>query len=180
MKKVEDAFQPLVASILAGNPVEIRDADAATVSDFYALWHMRSRRRELEAQEIELKGVLGGGGLTKDQEEKLEMNGYIFSRDGGKIPARHINGVQLQVGVFKFSRQIQASTQWGILRTNDGEFIVPDMPAHQVMPIAPQVALATGTAGGVIPFGSLVDINRALSMASQKYFFARDFKNCPR
>ena len=54
---------------------------------------------------------------------------------------------------------------------------MPDTQSDQIMPIAPQMALATPTPGGLI---TLVAINRVLMATSQRYFFAHDITNCPR
>jgi hypothetical protein len=179
MKKIEDAFQALADSVIEGSIGEINGEDAATVSNFYALWYFRARHRDPEAEEIQLQGIVGGGELSKIEEENLEMNGYIFSRADGRIPARFINGVTLQVSLYKFSRQIQATAQWGILRTDDGEFIVPDTPAHQIIPITPQLALGAPATGGLITFETLLNINRTFMTTSQRYFFTHDISRCP-
>ena len=92
MKKIEDAFQPLAESVIEGSVIEIKGADVLSVSDFYALWHFRARRREMETQEIQTKGIIGGGGLSKIEEENLEMNGYMFSRAGRPAPETFIRG----------------------------------------------------------------------------------------
>jgi hypothetical protein len=179
MKKIEDAFQPLADSIIEGRTSEINGDDAVTVSNFYALWYFRARRRDPESEEIQLKGIIGGGGLSKVEEENAEMNGYSFSRADGRMPARFINGVTMQVSLYRYSRHIQATAQWGILRTDDGEFVVPDTPENQIIPIAPQLALAAPAAGGLITFETLVKINQNFMTTSQRYFFAHDITRCP-
>lgn len=178
MKKIEDAFQPLADGVIEGKVLEIGGVNAVRVSDFYALWYYRARRRDPEAEEIQMKGIIGEG-LSKVQEENLEMNGYAFSRKDGRISVRFINSAQMYVGLFGLSRQIQASAKWGILRTDDGEFIVPDTPGHQIIPIAPRLALAAPAHGGLITFETLVTINRNLMASSQQYFFAHDITRCP-
>jgi hypothetical protein len=51
MKNIEDAFQPLADRIIKGRVTSIRGADAVTVSNFYALWYVRARRRSPESEE---------------------------------------------------------------------------------------------------------------------------------
>ena len=178
MKAIEDAFQGLVAPILEGTKIDIQDADAVTASNFYALWYMRSRRRELPDQEIQLQGISGGSGLTKNEEEVVESKGGIFARADGKMPARHINGIRLQMELYQYSDQIRADSQWGIIYAQEGEFLVPDMPHHNILPISPIMCLAIGPTG-MIDRNNVAEINRALVSTSQRYYFARDFAQCP-
>jgi hypothetical protein len=131
------------------------------------------------ARKIQLVGIEGGKELTKIEEENLESNGYIFARSSGNMPARFINGVQIFIWLNKLSREMQTDAQWGIVRTDDGEFIVPDTPSNQFMPIAPRLALATPTPGGLITFETLVNVNRISIKNSQRYFFAHDISKCP-
>jgi hypothetical protein len=78
MKKIEDEFQILAAKVIEGVLTEIGEAENGVFNRFYALWYFRARRRTLPEQEIGLDGVTGGGGLNRDQEENLEIQGYTF------------------------------------------------------------------------------------------------------
>jgi hypothetical protein len=74
---------------------------------------MRSRYRELEAQEVQLNGNVGSA-LTKEQEENLEKNGYVFARTSGKMPARQLNGLALQLRIDSYAHDLVAAvTRWG-------------------------------------------------------------------
>jgi hypothetical protein len=179
MKHIEDAFQALADNILNGSVREVAGDNARIISDFYALWYMRARHRKLETQEIQLKGITGHSGLTKDEEEKQEANGYIFARKGGTVPARHINAVQLQTKLFQYSRQIQADARWGIIQAHEGEFIVPDTPSYQIVPLTPTACLANPSPNGMIPLSNVIEINQALAIGTQKYFFTRKLSKCP-
>jgi hypothetical protein len=78
MKKIEDKFQILASKVIEGVVSEIGEAENDVFNRFYALWYFRARRRTLPEQEIGLDGVTGGGGLNRDQEENLEIQGYTF------------------------------------------------------------------------------------------------------
>jgi len=134
MKRVEDAFQELASKIVDGTVSEITDADQAVISKFWALWRARAERRHLPEQEIQAIGITGGGGLTRDQEEMLEKNGYSFMRAGGKVPARDLNGSHI-LFLFRDHASSLSSARWGIVRAHEGEFLVPDIPADLTVPL---------------------------------------------
>ena len=100
MKSIEDAFQGLARNIIDGTVSSIGDAEKATVNAFFSLWKWRADRRSLPEQEIQAKMVTGVP-RTRDEEEALEKAGILFIREGGTIPARQINGVQLYHLVYR-------------------------------------------------------------------------------
>lgn len=179
MKRIEDDFQRLVAPIVDGKVQTIPTEAKAAIDGFFALWYMRSRYREIESQEIELNGIFGGN-LTKEQEENLEKNGYTFVRNSGKMPARQLNGVELQMRTGNYARDLASSvTRWGVIAAQSGEFVVPDVPSHGIIPLAPRLALVQSAPDGMITERNLAEINLAMRATSQDYFFARDFSSCP-
>jgi hypothetical protein len=179
MKRIEDEFQILASKVIEGVLSEIGEAEKGVVDHFYALWHMRARHRTLPSQEIKLDGVTGGGGLTRDQEENLEINGYSFMRPDGKFVARQVNGIQLQMLSGRYADELQRETRWGIIRAQSGEFVVPDVPAHLIIPLTPHVCLISCGTTGIILQSNVAEINRVIRAASKEYFFARDFASCP-
>jgi hypothetical protein len=179
MKQIEDEFQVIIAPIIDGKLEVITPEQKPIIDRMYALWYMRARLRDLEEQEIQLKGIAGDD-LTKEQEENLEKNGYMFARKGGKLPARQLNGMQLQMRIDAYARELAAGvTRWGVISAQSGEFIVPDLPSHTIIPLSPRLALVGSAPDGVIVEQNLAEINNAERAASQEYFFARDFSKCP-
>ena len=85
MKRIEDEFHAIVAPIVDGKVEAIASEQKPAVDRMYALWYMRARYRDLEEQEFQLHGIAGYT-LTKEQEENLEKNGYMFARKGGTMP----------------------------------------------------------------------------------------------
>jgi len=178
MKRIEDEFQTVVAPIIDGKVETIATKQKPAVDRMFALWYLRARYRELEQQEVQLKGVTGNA-LTKEQEENLEQNCYLFVRRGGTMPARLLNGVQLQQRIGAYARELAADvTRWGVISAQSGEFIVPDVPSQWIIPLSPHLALVGSAPDGVIVEQNLAEINRAARDASQVYFFARDFSAC--
>lgn len=179
MKQIEDRFQPVADAIIAGKIATISAEVRPAIDWMYALWHERARFRELESQETSLNGIEGPD-LTKEQEENLESNGYMFARKHGAMPTRQLNGavVQMRTGNY-VDFLLKHVAQWGIIRTQSGEFIVPDVPCHCVMPLTPQLALVKDTGDGVISEQNLAQVNTALRSTSETYYFGRDFACCP-
>jgi len=166
MKKTEDAFQILIGPIIDGTAREIRQDEKIVADKMYALWFMRAQYRELETQEIKLN-MIDGDDLTKEQEEDLEKNGYVFARKNGMMPARQLNGIQIQMRIDNFVRDLATTVnRWGVISTQAGEFIVPDIPRHGVIPITPRLALVQSAPDGMITEVNLAEINQAMKKAS--------------
>ena len=179
MKRIEDEFQAIVSPIVDERGEAISSRQKPLINRMYALWYMRARYRDLEEQEIQLNAITGSD-LTKEQEENLETNGCSFARTGGRLPARQLNGLQLQMRVDHYAEALTAQIpSWGIISAQSGEFIVPDVPMHTIIPLSPQIALVGSVPDGVITDQNLAEINRAMRAASREYFFARDFSKCP-
>jgi len=179
MKRIEDEFQEIVVPIVAGKTPTVAAEAKAAIDRMYALWYMRTRLREIESQEIQLNGIPGTN-LTKEQEENLEANRYLFVRGSGAMPACQLNGVELEMRTNNFALDLASSvTRWGGISTQSGEFIVPDVPSHGIIPLMPQLALVQSAPDGMITEKNLAEINLAMRTLSQDYFFARDLSKCP-
>ena len=173
-KTIEDKFQKLADRIVEGELAEIPEDEAQTVNRFYALWYQRSRCAHPEEPFIQMKGITGSD-LTKEQQEILESQGINYVRPGGTMPARFITGMQLQLRTGRYAHEI-SGVRWGIVRALEGEFLVPDITWHSIMPIAPTVALVASTPNGSITRENLRQINIALFAVSSQYLFARDLR----
>jgi hypothetical protein len=170
MKKIEDKFQSLASKVVDGVISEIGDAEKGVVDLFYALWLMRVRHKTLPSQEIQANGATGGGGLTGDQEETVEITGGSFMRSGGKFVARQVNGIQLQLFTYRYADALQHETRWGIMRAQSGEFVVPNAPARFMIPLTPRLCLISGVASGTILQSNVAAINRIVRATSREYF----------
>jgi hypothetical protein len=177
MKRIEDEFQAIVVPLIAGKVDTVAPKHKSAIDRVYALWCARARYRDLEEQEIQLNGI-SGQALTKEQEENLEKNGYMFAREGGRWPARQFNGLQIQMFIDHYSPRLAPAT-WGVITTQSGEFIVPDVPSHAIFPLAPRLALAGFASHGVIDERNLAGISRSARKASREYFFAHDLSKAP-
>lgn len=179
MKRVEDRFQRVVDAIIGDKATVVSAEERPAIDWMYALWYWRARFRELETQETQLNGVAGAD-LTLEQEENLESNGYMFARLHGAMPTRQLNGAVVEMRTASYVEELAKSvTRWGIVRAQRGEFIVPDVPWHGVIPLTPQLALVWNTPDGIITEQNLGQVNAAMRSASEIYYFARDLTCCP-
>lgn len=177
MKQIEDSFQGLAERIVNAGERNIDEKEKHTVDLFYSLWSQRANKRHLPEQEI--ASSLTGYRLSKEQEEKLEANFTSFIREDGRMPARMLNGIAIQVSLAADMSAYSPQLTWGVLISLDGEFIVPDVPAATYIPLTPTTALAANTEGGVVTNDVVRKMNEIVSGRCEKYLFARDLSKCP-
>jgi hypothetical protein len=176
MKQIEDRFQPLVDRIVSGELTEIPEESLHDVNQFFSLWYHRSRIQPVDEIETQLNNVTGEM-LTKDEQEILESKGVMFVREGGKIATRHITGLQIQARIIANNRDYGAR-RWGIIHASEGEVVMPDVPAHDLLPITPTILLAANHPSGLITRSNLIEINTEFLAYTRRYFFRARFGDC--
>ena len=125
MKRIEDSFQKLADGVLSGAVTAIGPEQKRVVDDFYALWRLRAQARTVPEGELKAASPLVTGTvLSKDQEERLESNGYLFVRAGGRVPLRQIIGMQIERQIFHMRTQQLADVQWGLISPLDRKSVV--------------------------------------------------------
>lgn len=174
MKQIEDRFQPLADRIASGELTEIPEESAHDVNQFFSLWFHRSRIQPADEIETQTKGLTGDA-LIKDQQEIPESRHIMFVREGGKIATRHLTGLQIQTRIIADNRNCGAR-RWGVIHAPEGEFVMPDVPAHDLMPITPTVLLAANHPSGIITKSNVISINTEFLAYTRRYFFGRDLK----
>lgn len=180
MKKIEDKFQDLAMRVIEESTTTIDARDKVVVDYFFALWQVRAAFRNAPDGEVQLNAVTGHP-YTKEEEERFEKAGVAFIRAGGRVPARNMYGIRMQRDVDWLASGL-ANVQWGIVYAGEGEFVVPDRPAHeitQIIPLEPDLCLCAGGKSGVITRENLKQINDALRERSVEYYFAQDLASCP-
>jgi hypothetical protein len=173
MKQIEDRFQPLAERIASGELTEIPEESAHDVNRFFSLWCHRSRIQPPD--EVETQTGLTGDALTKDEQEVLESRNILFVRHGGKIPTRQLTGLEIEARIMVDNRTYGAH-RWGVIRAPEGEFVMPDVPAHELMPITPTVLLAANHPSGIVTKSNLISINVEFLAYTRRYFFGRDLR----
>lgn len=173
MKKIEDRFQALVEDVLIGKVEFITGDDAWTVTHYFSLWYWRSRVQPPDETEQQFAGLTGET-LTRDQEEHFEKMNVMFVRAGGRMPARFLTGIQLQTRVDQYAHQLVTGWDWGVIQAQEGEFLMPDVPHHTMLPIAPKVLFAAHNPNGTIVKSNVLAINTGFVAYTWSYFIARD------
>lgn len=179
MKDMEDAFQSVAEEALRQRLASFDDSQSEVISEFYALWQARSERRELPVQTIppapEVIGMRRN--YTVDELELLERNGINAFRGDGSIQMRHVMGPVIRLAMDRI-REGMRGRRWSLVEATHGEFCVPDVPAHGIIPLTPSVVLhSTKTAPATS--GDVAEMNRAMSDHARDYVFARSLADCP-
>ena len=180
MKEIEDVYQELAEKIVNGVVSKLSKSDQEKITDMYALWNIRVHwsRQPVEDQEIEAIGVESECSL--DDEELLEKRGITAIRSDRTISGRNLTGINIQQNLYEIRKQMQ-DAHWGILKSNKGEFVVPDnSPRSLMLPVAPQICLFSQSENDEINEDELAEINAQSICDSMEYYFARDLSRCPR
>lgn len=179
MKKIEDAFQDLAERVLRRPSTSLDAAASEVIGEFYALWRARVERRHLPMQVVPpAQGLIGTRvSYTADELELLEKNDIVPMRGDGSIDMRHLIGPIIRMDMDQI-RKVIADRRWNVCQADDGEFCVPDLPVHGIIPLTPTLALHS-TRSGALSSEALAEINFAMASNAREYIFARDLKVCP-
>ena len=180
-KGIEDRFQA-VAHVLAGSPTaHVEPGMNATLTQMYLLWRHRSLLARQPPSDVAVRGVIPERELSIDSQERLEKNGVIFLRPDMKLSSRVVAGITLQRSIDRDWMSGAHSMTWGVLRSSDLEFMVPDAFIDQpVLPLTPNACLAAGMADDFdLSLVQVASLNREAIRATTRYWFARDPDRCP-
>ena len=182
MKSIEDNFQQLAESIIAGTTREFSEEQKQIINDFYALWNIRAHWKDQPISDQPLSTDVTGLSYyaSKDEQELLEKNHISVIEPDHSIPGRMITGVKMQQNLFLCRRQL-ADAQWGVLRASQGEFLVPDNFSNaRIVPLTPKLCLYSPSSNDVIRESEVLQINQLAVASSREWYFAQDLSNCPR
>jgi hypothetical protein len=178
MKSVEDKFQALAELILDGSTISIGLKEKEIVNEFYGLWNLRSYYEANPIGDQNLQGIPGDD-LTLDTQEMLEKHGVGFIRPDATVPGRQMTGLRIIIDMIPIRKQLEVA-QWGIIRSSQGEFIVPDnFSNNQIVPITPNLCLYSPSRNAILSIVGIREVNRLAIQSSQKYYFAKDLSKCP-
>lgn len=173
MGDIEDDFHNEINNI---KTFENRNHQA--ISKYFLLWRIRHQFYTAPLEDATLNGI-SGSGLTKEQEEILESKGAMYVRDGGKVPARFITGMQVLMQLDQQWPFVE-SLQWGLMEADEGEFIVADCYQDLTcMPISPKLIFCAGFKDQVINKSDVAEINKQSISKSSSFYFARNLDMCP-
>lgn len=185
MKEIEDNFQDVARRVIEHNALggvtELAAAENDVVTIFYSLWYFRSRQRELPEEFLYGNGVTGCTNLSPDQFELLESKFTMAIRPDGSLPARHINGANIQMKLAHYANNELAGSKWGVIRVKEGqgELLVPDMPWHGYIPLTPTLSFVINHPSGEMVIRSVALMNRSMRGRAARYIFARSLRHCP-
>lgn len=174
MLSIENAFHEVI-----DNPKEFSERNHVAITEYWALWKLRFDYFHRDRRENTSLSGITGDNLTKLQEENIESKHGAFIREGGIIPARFSNGIQIQQAIDMIS-SLNRATTWGLLTSTHGDFVVSDNYSElQILPITPTQVFVAKDSDFHISKDSLIMINRESVAASKKLYFARSLASCP-
>ena len=176
-KRIEDEFQRLVNKIQNGSVSTIGFFEKRVVEDFFSLWRSRHHFRIHGLPDLEVKGITGDS-LTKDQQEILERKHTLFFRNG-VMPGRFTAGIQV-IRYMDAFRHDNRFVEWGIVRSAEGDFIVPDcFEDIMIVPVSPTIALMADHPNATITKRELEIVNSVAIDRSSDFYFAKKLCYCP-
>lgn len=116
---------------------------------------------------------------TKDERELLEKNGIASTRPDLIISGRLIVGVKIRMAVMQNCKRLR-NVPWGILRSQVGEFILPDRTPSGILPIEPHLCLRPYAGDPMLSEDQARELNKIAIASSLEWYLARDSSACPR
>lgn len=173
MKAIEDKFQTFVGRVLCGHTIFTED-EHQIVSHFYALCRLRAEVGREAPADREILGFQSDSVMDKNTEEILERNGYAFPR-GNIWLSRHQAAIYIQVGV---SRLVSPDTRWGLIRSSEVDFLVPDSFGELgAVPLSPHACFIANCSNATVTSQNAIEINAMAYAVAQDYCFARNFSS---
>lgn len=183
MKDIEDQFQELADAIFADRILDIDVKENERINSFFLLWYLRFVYRCNPPTDAKLNCIKGDLSLDKNQQEFLEKHHVGYIRADATVPGRDIADLQMHTRYLLMMKRIK-TIEWGILKSLEGEFIVPDiflkgLKILPIIPLTPTRCLISPKNNTDIRLEAVRNINKLAVEYSQEYYFARDFSRCP-
>ena len=181
MRKIEDDFQAVAERIVSGATGELGPSDSDALNAYVLLCNARTQWKASRPADLDLAsmGIVGvEQNLTKDEQERLEKNGIAFTRPDLTTPSRWIVGAKTQVAILAQGKHLR-DVRWGILRSESGEFILPDMSPSGILPITPDVCVCPKADNAMLSEDQVRHINRIAISRSVEWYLARDLAASP-
>jgi len=181
MKGIEDKYKALAEEVVSNTTIKLNSNQQAIVTDMFGLWNIRAHWKLQPIQDQRIEGAIGVAiKYTKDDQEKLEKHGVTAIRPDLTIPGRNLTSISLQMNLFEVRNQMN-DAHWGILKSVNGEFIVPDQSSNsRVLPLTPNLCFFSHSENDVIDEIELAKINACSIAGSKEYYFARNLSKCPK
>ncbi|OIO62530.1 MAG: hypothetical protein AUJ47_07575 [Candidatus Marinimicrobia bacterium CG1_02_48_14] len=179
MKSIEDKYECLSNRIIDGDIKTLTPEHQNEITEMFCIWNLRHFYKKNPILDQKLHGVLDQEPkFSKDEQEQLEKNHIGYIKEGAVVPGRDIAGVQLQLRLFDLKKRF-SDGNWGIIRSNKDEFIVPDNFNKGILPLSPNICLIFACDNMVIDSQNVAQINSWAVESSTNYYFAKDLSACP-
>ena len=108
----------------------------------YLLWNCRWHWNKYPVEDQEIKGASGvTHKYSKDDQELLEKESVTVIKPDLTISGRHLTGFKIQQNIINERKQM-CGCSWGILKSREAEFVVPDNAANRIiLPVTPNICL---------------------------------------
>jgi hypothetical protein len=168
MKKIEDEFQALVSELEAGRSGPLSSDEDRCITRFWGLWHWRNHFIDSPLEDTNLN-FIAGGSLSLDQKEILESRGYIFAVGDGRLPARMMTGLRIQMAIDHYE-MANGGRHWGVLRSSFLPLIIGDRPGNlMALSATPRLLLAADNPDGELTQSEAFKANQAALAFSRNF-----------
>ena len=182
--EVETEFQNLANKIFGNTVNSLNTEQSKIATEMASIWlsrwylkHNRSRDIELDMAppEVTSKSFPEGFDSRDDYRDAAEKAGLVAVGSDGSVPGRFQSWPRFRMLKARISGQLEGS-YWGIIRTREAEFIVPDVSLDGILPISPNVLLIAGKTDIIASCDDVAELNRRMKAGSRKWYFAKDLK----
>lgn len=172
MLQIENAFHEEIDNI---KDFSARNHEA--ICKYWLLLYLRNEYHLSNLQDIVLNHI-SGSDRTKEQEETLESKWGSVVREGGVVASRFTCGLLIQNRIDEGMDRCRGR-KWGLLESEEGDFLVADSYDFPFIPIAPKLAFWPEEHDRKITKQELAGINLESIKQAKKYYFARRLSECP-
>lgn len=180
MKDIEDKFQQLADTIILEDNIKFNNDDMKIITDFYLLWWYRIQAKNIPIPNTNLKNVLSlSHSYSEDESQRLEKNHITAIQEKGKeffMPSHHLTGVQIQRAIM--NARSTKKFNWTIVRSEQKEFIVPEITEIAYVPVSPKICLLGNESASLLNDREVLELNKELIHYKPEYYFACDLNNC--
>jgi hypothetical protein len=178
-KPIEDSFQEVADAVCEADVTTLDQRQNDQVTAMFALWTVRSRLVEANANGTGLQAMAGVEGFppkaningwSSDERDQLEKAGYVVCDPNGSIPGRMFAWPQMQREINWICSR-STGTIWGVLHAGEGKFLMPDRYKQTwIFPLSPTVLLAAGRGPETLSADAVVRVN-SISMSEHRLWF---------
>lgn len=172
MLEIESNFQIIAERIINSNgQCLFSSMDKKNINRFYALWSLRDHYKHNPEDDIELFRSTESG-WSKDDQEEIEKAGVYFLDNAGSVKGRLLVGINMATQIGDICEKIM-DAEWGVLKSDNVEFIVPDRPQRLAIPVTPTFCLHYKSTNCSISDEKVNFVNQWHLGSCRQYCFAR-------